>query len=76
MTPTEARARANTVHSFTEAAEIIRSLADQVEALESELSNIAEARRNDRLYFANDTDFADWAQSRARFTLDRAREAT
>jgi hypothetical protein len=45
MTPTEARARANTVHSFTEAAEIIRSLADQVEALHTENATLRELVR-------------------------------
>jgi hypothetical protein len=79
MTPTEARALAEW-ESFPldrdEVCNALRSLANQVEVLKSELSNIAKARRNDSLYFANDTDFADWAQSRARFAIDRAREAT
>jgi hypothetical protein len=30
---------------------------------------IANARRFDRTVFADDTEFADWAQSRARFAL-------
>lgn len=41
------------------------------EALQ-ELNNIANAKRFDRETFADDTEFADWAQSRARHTLARA----
>jgi hypothetical protein len=37
-----------------------------------ELSNIANAKRFDRETFADDTEFADWAQNRARHTLRAA----
>lgn len=43
-----------------------------VASLIQELRNIAEARRYDRKHFADDEDFADWAQSRCRFVIDRA----
>lgn len=42
-------------------------------SLIQELRNIAEARRYDRKHFADDGEFADWAQSRCRFAIDRAR---
>lgn len=42
------------------------ALRARVEKLEGELSNIANAKRFDRERFGDDTDFADWAQSRAR----------
>ena len=35
----------------------------------AELANIANARRLDRKAFRDDTEFADWAQSRCRHTL-------
>ena len=41
----------------------------RVAELEAELANIANAERFKRLHFEDDTAFADWAQSRARFTL-------
>jgi hypothetical protein len=42
-----------------------------------ELRNIAEAKRFDRKHFDDDTSFADWAQSRARYTLSKdANEST
>jgi ABC-type Na+ efflux pump permease subunit len=44
----------------------------RVRVLEEELTNIAQARRFDRMYFDDDTAFADWAQSRARWTLGKA----
>jgi hypothetical protein len=47
----------------------VRNLRAQVATLRAELSNIANAKRFDREYFDDDTSFADWAQSRARFTL-------
>jgi hypothetical protein len=42
----------------------------EVERLRAELENIANAKRFDRTCFDDDTSFADWAQSRARFTLE------
>jgi hypothetical protein len=36
-----------------------------------ELLNIAQAKRFDRGAFRDDTDFADWAQTRCRFTLEK-----
>lgn len=57
-------------------AEAAEQLADglQRDASEyrSELMNIAKAKRFNREYFDDDTAFADWAQSRARFTLGDA----
>lgn len=41
----------------------------RAEAAIDELRNIVNAKRNDREAFPGDTEFADWAQSRARFTL-------
>ncbi len=38
-------------------------------AARDELGNIANAKRFQRDHFRDDTEFADWAQSRARFTL-------
>lgn len=38
-----------------------------LESLHQELRNIAEAKRFDRSVFADDTEFADWAQSRCRY---------
>lgn len=40
-----------------------------IEAAVQELRNIADAKRFDKKCFDDDTTFADWAQSRARFTL-------
>lgn len=37
--------------------------------LQQELRNIADAKRFDRERFEDDTAFADWAQSRARYAL-------
>jgi hypothetical protein len=37
----------------------------------AELGHIAHAKRFDRDKFDDDTSFADWAQSRARFAIDR-----
>lgn len=34
-----------------------------------ELANIVHAKRFNKLYFSDDTEFADWAQSRARHQL-------
>lgn len=36
-----------------------------------ELKNIGYAKRFNRAVFSNDTEFADWAQSRARHTFDK-----
>ena len=44
------------------------ALTDERAAIE-ELRNIANAKRFDHEMFADDTEFADWAQSRARHTL-------
>jgi hypothetical protein len=41
-----------------------------------ELKNIMNARRSDREYFADNTEFAEWAQSRARHTLGLIEAAT
>lgn len=45
------------------------------EALEV-LQAIAEAKRFDRMIFADDEAFADWAQSLARHTLAHAKKST
>ena len=47
---------------------------DREDAALKELGNIANAQRFDRERFDDDSAFADWAQSRARFILDSARE--
>lgn len=44
-------------------------LAGERDALAAELRNIVHAKRYDRGHFESDTVFADWAQSRASFTL-------
>lgn len=41
-----------------------------------ELHNIVNAKRFDRKVFADDSEFADWAQSRARFALATPAQAT
>lgn len=43
----------------------------QREACKAELENIVNAKRFDRSVFADDREFADWAQSRARHTLNK-----
>lgn len=48
---------------------------EQTRALD-ELRNIAKATRFNREYFADDTAFADWAQSRARALLAAAQPAS
>lgn len=47
---------------------------EQADEAVTELQNIVNAKRFDRDTFANDTEFADWVQSRARHTLGRAKE--
>ena len=49
-----------------EAADALAAQRARIAELEGELSNIAQARRFDREAFRDDTEFADWAQSRAR----------
>jgi chorismate mutase len=39
------------------------------DAYRQELENIANARRFDKSQFLSDEEFADWAQSRARYAL-------
>lgn len=45
------------------------ALVARVEQAEGELRNIVEARRFNRSIFDTDTEFADWAQNRARAVL-------
>lgn len=47
----------------------LEEAADELERLRRELQNIAAARRFDRAVFADDTEFADWAQSRCRYQV-------
>jgi len=44
----------------------------QRDELLDELKNIADARRFNKEHFENDTSFADWAQSRARFAIAKS----
>lgn len=53
------------------AAEEAMVLREELAAARDELSNIANARRFDGECFGSDREFADWAQSRARFTLEK-----
>jgi hypothetical protein len=50
-------------------------VAHDEQAALNELINIANAKRFDREMFADDTEFADWVQSRARHTLRSASSA-
>ena len=54
---------------ISERSEEIEELKAEIEGLRAELTNIAEAKRFDREHFDDDTSFADWAQSRARWRL-------
>lgn len=47
----------------------LEEAADELERLHQELRNIAEAKRFDRSVFEDDTEFADWAQSRCRYQI-------
>lgn len=53
------------------AAFIVRAVNCHEELL-GELRNIADAKRFSREHFRDDTEFSDWAQSRARFTIAKA----
>ena len=48
------------------------AVAEAVKVLRGELQNIVNAKRFDHTRFADDTEFADWAQSRARAALAAA----
>jgi len=50
-------------------ASVVTALKAQVSALRETLKGIAWANRFDRSLFANDAEFTDWAQSRARHAL-------
>lgn len=45
----------------------LQDAVDEIDRLRRELLNIAEAKRFDRTVFDDDTEFADWAQSRCRY---------
>jgi hypothetical protein len=49
--------------------------AEQADEAVKELQNIVNAKRFDHETFADDTEFADWVQSRARHTLARAKDS-
>ena len=53
-------------------ADCARGLEREADALRAELMNLANAKRFDRDTFQDDTEFADWAQSRARFALGQS----
>ena len=46
--------------------------ANVIQMLRSELKSIAASNRFDRAMFANDSEWADWVQSRARFVAQFA----
>lgn len=47
----------------------LQEAVDEIDRLRKELRNIAEAKRFDRSVFEDDTEFADWAQSRCRYQI-------
>lgn len=47
----------------------LQDAVDEIDRLRKELRNIAEAKRFDRSVFEDDTEFADWAQSRCRYQI-------